>query len=67
MKGWFENSGLNHTLNNKSACGRKRHFTRRGAEKAAKDSRRQKTRLYPYECSLCTWWHLTSMERSPKT
>lgn len=67
MKGWFEASGLQHTLNNKSACGRKRHFTRRGAETASKQSRRSKKRLYPYRCSLCENWHLTSMERSPKS
>lgn len=67
MKGWFQRSGLEHTLNNKSACGRKRHFTRRAAELAHKQTLKTKNKRYPYPCSLCGWWHLTSMEMSPKT
>lgn len=61
MQGWFERSNLDPVLNNAGPCGRKRHFSKRGAEEVEKRSRHRKSRQYRYKCSLCHNFHMTSL------
>lgn len=66
MRGWFEASGLDPVLNNGTHCGRKRFFTRRAAETAAKRSRNSPHRVYHYLCDqkeIYEHYHLTSRKQ----
>ena len=60
MKGWFENSGLDPVLNSATHCGRKRHFSKRMAERVQKLTRNSVSRQYRYKCDRCPNWHMTS-------
>lgn len=63
MKGWFEASGLDRVVNNDSSCGRKRHHSKREAERIEKAARKTPSKKSRYKCDMCGDYHMTSRKK----